>query len=241
MTSLTLALAAAAIVVGALTQRMAGIGFALTAAPLLVVVLGPEAGVSVGNALAAVLALVVLASTWRTVRWRTAALLVLPALVTIPIGAWVVQTAPTGPLTIAVGALALVGVLVMAFSSRARLLPGRVGAVAAGALGGFMNVTAGVGGPALTVHATSDRWPREVFVGTGQVFLLAINLTSVLTKGIPAEPVPVWVGALGLLFVGAFVGHHLSKVVPARVGRILVLTLAAVGSALALVRGITQL
>jgi uncharacterized membrane protein YfcA len=140
-----------------------------------------------------------------------------------------------------VGALALVGVLVMAFSSRARLLPGRVGAVAAGALGGFMNVTAGVGGPALTVHATSDRWPREVFVGTGQVFLLAVNLTSVLTKGIPAEPIPVWVGALGLLFVGAFVGHHLSKVVPARVGRILVLTLAAVGSALALVRGITQL
>jgi uncharacterized membrane protein YfcA len=175
------------------------------------------------------------------VRWRTAALLVLPALVTIPIGAWVVQTAPTGPLTIAVGALALVGVLVMAFSSRARLLPGRVGAVAAGALGGFMNVTAGVGGPALTVHATSDRWPREVFVGTGQVFLLAINLTSVLTKGIPAEPLPVWAGALALLFVGAFVGHHLSKVVPARVGRILVLTLAAVGSALALVRGITQL
>ncbi|GAA0965266.1 TSUP family transporter [Frigoribacterium faeni] len=241
MTPLTLGLAAAAIVLGALTQRMAGIGFALTAAPLLVVVLGPEAGVTVGNVLAAALAAVLLAQTWRTVRWKRALLLVGPALVTIPIGAWVVRTAPTGPLTVAVGAVALVAVLVMVFSSRARLLPGRGGAVAAGALGGFMNVTAGVGGPALTVHATSERWPREVFVGTGQVFLLAINLTSLLSKGVPTEPWSVWAGAFVALALGAVIGHRLNRYVSPRVGRALVLTLAAVGSAAAVVRGVLLL
>jgi uncharacterized membrane protein YfcA len=241
VTPLTLGLAAAAIVLGALTQRVSGIGFALTAAPLLVIVLGPEAGVTVGNVLAAALAAVLLAQTWRTVRWRRALLLVAPALVAVPIGAWVVRTAPTGPLTVAVGALALIGVLVMAFSSRVRLLPGPGGAVAAGALGGFMNVTAGVGGPALTVHATSERWSREVFVGTGQVFLLAVNLASVLSKGVPSEPWGVWVGAFVALLIGAVAGHRLSRHVSARVGRLLVLVLAAVGSAAAVVRGLLLL
>ena len=113
--------------------------------------------------------------------------------------------------------------------------------MAAGALGGFMNVTAGVGGPALTVHATSERWSRDVFVGTGQVFLLSVNLASVLSKGVPSEPWGVWVGAFAALLIGAVAGHRLSRHVSARVGRILVLVLAAVGSAAAVVRGVLLL
>ena len=109
------------------------------------------------------------------------------------------------------------------------------------ALGGFMNVTAGVGGPALTVHATSERWSRDVFVGTGQVFLLSVNLASVLSKGVPSEPWGVWVGAFAALLIGAVAGHRLSRHVSARVGRILVLVLAAVGSAAAVVRGVLLL
>jgi uncharacterized membrane protein YfcA len=227
-----------AVFVGALTQRMTGLGFALVAAPLLVVVAGPVQGVLLGNALSVVLCLVVLASSWRSTNWRRAALMVLPALVTVPLGALLALHVPAAPLLIIVGSIALVAIAIAALSSRVKLLPGRGGAVIAGGLSGFMNATAGVGGPMLAVHAFSDGWSRDEFVGTGQLFLLVVNILSLSTKGLPSVSWTIWIGALLSLGVGAVAGHFLSPHVSERLGRRLVFALAALGSASAIVRGI---
>ncbi len=231
----------AAVFVGALTQRMTGLGFALVAAPLLVVVVGPVQGVLLGNALAAILCLVVLVTAWRRIWWARALLMIVPALVTVPLGAWVTRRVPTPVLLVVAGGVALLAVLLAAASGRVRLLPGRVGAVVGGGLSGFMNATAGVGGPMLAAHALSDRWPRETFVATGQLFLLVLNLLSIATKGVPHAPLTVWAALLAALGVGAACGHVLAPRVPASVGRPLVLVLAAAGSAAALVRGVLAL
>ncbi|HEY0247879.1 MAG TPA: sulfite exporter TauE/SafE family protein [Gryllotalpicola sp.] len=234
-------LTCAAVFVGALTQRMTGLGFALVAAPLLVVVAGPVQGVLLGNVLSAMLCVIVLASVWRQIWWRRALLMIAPALVTVPIGAWVTRRVPTPLLLIVVGAVALVAVLMAAASSRVRLLPGRIGAVVGGGLSGFMNATAGVGGPMLAAHALSDRWPRDTFVATGQLFLLVLNLLSITTKGVPHVSLVVWAGVLIALALGAACGHVLGPKVPAGAGRRLVLILAAIGSAAAVVRGVLAL
>jgi uncharacterized membrane protein YfcA len=241
MGSGAVALACGTVFLGAVTQRMTGLGFALVAAPLLVAVLGPTDGVLLGNILSAVMCVIVLATAWRHTRWRRAALMTAPALIAIPAGAWVVHHVPPAPLTILVGSLALVAVLVTAFAQRFRLLPGRAGAVTAGALAGFMNVTAGVGGPALAIHSISERWNRETFLGTGQVFLLVINCLSIATKRFPTVSGGLWLGSAVALAAGAVVGHFVSRLVPGGVGRVLVLALAAIGSASALVRGIRGL
>lgn len=235
------ALACATVFLGAVTQRMTGLGFALVAAPLLVAVLGPTDGVLLGNLLSAVLCTIVLATAWRHTRWRRAALMTAPALLTIPAGAWVVHHVAPAPLTVFVGAVALIAVLVTAFAQRARLLTGRIGAVVAGGLAGFMNVTAGVGGPALAIHSFSEGWDRETFVGTGQVFLLLVNCLSIATKGFPTAVSSLWIGSGVALAAGAIVGHFISPLVPDRVGRILVLALAALGSASAVIRGLLGL
>ena len=58
---MTLALLAGAILLGALTQRLTGMGFALVAAPLLVVVVGPLTGVQLLQVIGIVASSLVLA------------------------------------------------------------------------------------------------------------------------------------------------------------------------------------
>lgn len=241
MGALVVVLVAVTVLVGAATQRATGLGFALVASPFLVVIAGPEAGVSLGNALAAVLCALVLAGTWRHARWRQAALLAVPALVAVPLGALVVHALPTGPLLILVGALAIAAVLTVVLSESRRLLHGWWGLLAAGALSGFMNVTAGVGGPMVTAYALSQRWSRDVLVPTLQVYLLVVNLASLAAKGLPALPPVTWGAAGGALLAGVLVGQRVHQRLGTGTGRRLIVAVAVAGGVAALVRGVLAL
>lgn len=241
MDVIQLCLICAAVFIGATAQRMTGLGFALVAAPFLVVISGPSTGVALGNALSAILCLTVLVTTWRNVRWKRVLILLAPALVSIPLGAYVVETFDVKIVLIAIGTMATLSVMTVIAGDRLALLPGKRGAVVGGALSGFMNSAAGVGGPMVAVHSMSERWTREVFVGTAQVFLLVVNIFSLAFKGIPTA-LPLWVwGATGAALVaGAVLGHFISPHVSPKLGQRLVVSLALLGSVAAVVRGATM-
>ncbi len=158
---MTLALLAGAILLGALTQRLTGMGFALVAAPLLVVVVGPLTGVQLLQVIGIVASSLVLAQVWRDVEVRTAVMLLLPALVGIIPGAWLVRTLPAPTLAIVVGALVIVALGAVLASERARVFTGTPGQVSAGLLSGFMSAAAGVGGPAIVLYAVSTGWSHR--------------------------------------------------------------------------------
>jgi uncharacterized protein len=91
---------AAAVSVGAGTQRITGLGFALVAAPFLVLLLGPFTGVLVVNVLGVAASVLVLAQVRRDVDLRRGVLLSAPALVAVVPGAWVARHGtrrPAGP------------------------------------------------------------------------------------------------------------------------------------------------
>ena len=238
MSPLLIALVAVTVLVGAATQRATGLGFALVAAPFLVVIAGPEAGVSLGNVLAALLCALVLARTWRHARWRQAAALAVPALIAIPLGAVVVRVLPTGPLLVLVGALAIAAVLTVVISEQRTLLNGRWGLLVAGSLSGFMNVTAGVGGPMVTAYALSQRWTRDVLVPTLQGYLLVVNLASLAAKGLPALPPVTWAVSAAALLAGVAAGERVHQRLGTGTGRRLIVAVAVAGGAAAVVRGV---
>lgn len=239
MTIEQILLVCVAVWLGAATQRITGLGFALVAAPFLVLVTGPAEGVSLGNALSGVLCMVVVATAWRSIQWRRVLTMFIPAVVGISFGALVASSVSASTLLIGVGSVAVVAVLAVILSRRTALLPGRRGAIIAGALSGFMNTTAGLGGPMVAVHSASERWPREAFVGTAQVFLLGVNALSLTLKGLPATLPPViWGASLIAVAVGAGTGHILSPYIPERAGTTVVLGLALAGSCAAVLRGL---
>ncbi|MPQ98260.1 TSUP family transporter [Modestobacter sp. I12A-02628] len=233
-------LVALAVLVGAAAQRVTGLGFALVAAPLLALVAGPVVGVSLSNALAVLLALLVLVRTWRDVWWRRAVLLVACSVVGVLAGSAVTRSAPEGALRIVMGGLVLVAVALVASRRPLPLVSGRGGAVVGGVASGFMNVTAGVGGPALAVHATADRWAPATFVATAQVYFLGVNTASLLTKGLPELPVGQWLTYTAALGVGVALGHLAGRHFPPGALRPAVLALAVAGGVITLLRGIAQ-
>lgn len=241
MTGLETALLAVAVLLGAATQRATGLGFALVAAPFLVLLTGPAVGVSLSNALSASLCALVLARTWRRALWREVAVLAVPALLAIPLGVLVVRTLPEGPLLIAVGALAVAAVVVVALGRRRQLLPGRRSAVLAGALAGFMNVTAGVGGPMVTAYAVSRSWPLPVFIPTAQATLLVVNLASLAGKGLPALGPVAWTVSGVALVAGLVAGELVTRRLDAARGLQLVIAVALAGGTATVVRGLAEL
>jgi uncharacterized protein len=226
-----------AVALGALTQRATGLGLALVAAPFLVLVAGPVDGVSLSNTLSASLCALVLARTWRRALWRQVALLGLSALIGIPLGVVVVRTLPDGPLLVAIGTLSIAAVLVAALAQGRDLLPGRRSAVLAGALGGFMNATAGVGGPMISAYGVSRRWELPEFIPTVQGTLLVVNLASIAGKGLPSLDPAVWLVCGAALVIGLVAGELVGGRLGAARGRQVVIAVALAGGIAAVVRG----
>ena len=220
------------VVAGALTQRVTGIGFALVCAPLLVLIAGPFEGVVLSNLLGLTVSVVVFVTHWRDTEWKKGLLLAVPALIAIPFGAYVAKNVPPAPLMVIIGLLVIVALGAVVLSERARVLRGRGGAVVAGASSGFMNVTAGVGGPAIVLYAVSTAWEHRKFVATFQFYSIFTNLGSLAAKGGLPHVTPV------ALAVGLVGGEILSRHIDHELARRLAIGLALGGAVFTVIKGI---
>jgi uncharacterized membrane protein YfcA len=227
------------VIAGALTQRVTGIGFALVCAPLLVLVAGPFEGVVLSNLLGLIVSAVVFVTHWRQTEWRKGLLLAVPALLAIPPGAWVARNVPAPQLMVMIGLTVIVALAAVVLSDRARVLRGTSGAVVAGGASGFMNVTAGVGGPAIVLYAVSTSWEHRRFVATFQFFSIFTNLASLAAKGgLPRVSPAALLLSLGALAVGLVGGEVLSRRVDHEMARHLAIGLALAGAAVTVVKGV---
>jgi uncharacterized membrane protein YfcA len=232
---------ALAIYIGAGVQRVSGIGFALIASPLLVLLLGPYEGVVLANLLAGVVAAATLAITWRDVDRRRAWTLVPAGLLGVIPGVLVARALPTDVLQILVGTVILIGMLLVSVSARVRLHPGATTNVGAGLASGFMAATAGVGGPALTVYAAATGWQQRAFAATAQISFAGQGILSAALKGLPALSPARAALFIVVIAVGLGTGHLLAGRVPASTARRLVIALAVLGAAGAVVKGVVGL
>ncbi|MHB1008276.1 MAG: TSUP family transporter [Propionibacteriaceae bacterium] len=226
-----------AILVGAAMQRVTGMGFALVAAPLLVLVLGVVQGVPLVQVLSLCVSGLVLASAFTYVDWLKAGLLIVPGLIGIVPGWWISKHVPTAPLSILIGVIVIVALLAMMADHRARIFKGTAGALSAGFLSGFMNVTAGVGGPAIVLYSVSTRWRHAEFVATAQAYFVALNIASLIAQGWPRLDGATWLLSIASLAAGLALGEVLARRVPTKVANVLVIGLALAGSAATIVRG----
>lgn len=223
---------------GALAQRMAGIGFALVAAPLFSLVLGPFQGVLLSNVLSLMVNSGVLAGTWRHVEWRKSLMLSVPALCAVLPGAWLARNLPDAWLLIGTGSVIVCASAILVHLDGIPGLNGVGGLAAAGAVSGFMNVIAGVGGPAMALYAASTKWAMQAFVPTLQLFNMIVNTASILTKGFPTVNVVTIALAAGALGAGVALGASLAKRMADDRTRKLALGIAVLGGVLTVVKGV---
>lgn len=237
-----------AVVLGALAQRVAGLGFAMISAPMLVLLLGAFDGVLMVNLCGAVSALLIITRVWRRIDWHQFTLLLVPALITIVPGT-IVSVRYAGPvLQIVVGAILVVGLSGSLLVRRAfRHVPSTPSAMISGAVAGFTNATAGIGGPALSVHAVLTRWDPWVFAATVQPYFVVTGSVAFVAKivgspeGLPDYAWWLWLMVLGAILGGLVIGERLSRVVSQRATARAVIVLAYAGGIVAIIDGVLAL
>ncbi|MER6027319.1 sulfite exporter TauE/SafE family protein [Streptomyces sp. NPDC001851] len=231
-------LLAGIVLLGGCVQWLTGMGFALVAVPALVLLLGPADGVVLANCAAGAISVVGLAGGWRRVRPAAMVPLCLAAACTVPAGAWMTRQLPRPVLLLVMGGLVTAAVLLVMRGTRVAALRGGKGAVTAGALGGFMNAAAGVGGPPVSLYALNAGWTVREFVPNAQVYGVAVNAFSVAANGTPSLTGPQWAAVCVALTTGAVIGHAVAGRIPERRARHLVLLLSLAGGATAMTKGL---
>lgn len=242
-------IAAGFIALGATLQRVSGMGVGMIAAPVLSLLVGPIAGVTLSNVAASVSALILFLLLRRHVDWprfmRLAPLLIVGSFA----GAWAVSALDIGWLEILLGVSILIAIAAALGLQNRFTLTGDGAVYGSGAVAGFMNTTAGVAGPALAVYAMAAKWEQRSWAATLQPIFLLANLTSIGTKAlfgaaVPADvqiPASVWIAVLVAGPVGIAVGTRVARHVDPAKARILALCIASAGGLLAVVRGVGEL
>ncbi|MCU1432641.1 MAG: hypothetical protein JWP95_1746 [Actinotalea sp.] len=224
-----LVLVGAALLVGAASQAMTGIGLGLVSGAILALVLGRETTVPLLAVLSMITLLPVLVRNWSAIRWKDAALLIVPAvLLTGPFVALFSIIDPTVVARIS-GLGIVVAAVVLAVDAPVRGPVGRTGAIIASTLSSALNVAAGTGSPPVALYAISARWSTPALRGTLQVYFLAICIAVLVTMPIVRlEPRTAAVCAAAVAG-GTAIGLRWGDRIPPRAARAGALALSAVG------------
>ncbi|RBP65531.1 hypothetical protein DFO66_104115 [Brevibacterium sanguinis] len=237
-----------AVFVGALSQRVTGMGFALVCGPFLVLLLDPFSGVVLVNLCGIVAASVVFARTWREVEWDSLWQLGLGAMLGAIPGALLASALPAAGLQILIGALIIVSLLSSLVIGRfGHVLPGTLPTrLTAGALSGAMSASAGTGGPAISAYAVLTTWEHRAFAATLQPFLI-IGAGSAVALKLALEPsawpqlsLPAWLGLAAVMAGGLSSGEWLAKRIPVSAARAAMILLALGGGVTTLLKGLLQ-
>lgn len=226
---------------GSLLQRVTGMGLALAASPFLVLLLGPTTGVQtiqvVGLGVCVTSAFVLRAS----INYRRAAVLFAAALLGVVPGAWVARTLPPAWLSIGIGCVTIAALAATAFLRRSAVFHGARGTVLAGSASGFMNATAGVGGPPIVVYANSTHWRYDEYVATVQLLFAGLNAASLAGRGVPELPAAGWVALAVAAVAGILVGNKVGATINEHAAKRTILIVALIGSVATVVRGVAAL
>lgn len=191
---------------------------------------------SVAFSLALNIALLI--GSYRLVRWADALRLLVPAtLLVLPTVALTSRlSAPW--LSAGAGAAILVAVALVASGRRARWVDRPVGALAAGASSGVLNVLAGTSGPPVALFVAHRGWAPQVSSATLQAYALPLNVVTLAALGAPTAQPTQLLGAGAGLIVGTATAWRLRDRVGGSAVRTLTLLLATAGALLLLYRGL---
>lgn len=248
MTTGLLIVVLVAVFIGAIAQRIAGLGFALLISPFLVILLGSHGGVLMVNVCGLVSSAMIMFRVKKDIDWSMYRWLAIPAVCgSIPASVAAVYL-PAGPMAVVVGVIVLVALTVSLLMQRTPVtVTGNAPKAVAGFIAGVTNAVAGVGGPAVSAYALMARWPQRQFAATLQPFFVTIALVTLTSKlSLDASQMPpfaAWAWGLValMIIIGIYTGEKLQRFIRDDQARAAVVILAFFGAAAALVKGIFDL
>jgi uncharacterized membrane protein YfcA len=241
MDTITLVSVGVVLFFGSLIQRVTGMGLALVAAPFLVLILGTVIGVQTLLVVGLGVCLASAITLRADVNIRRAILLLATSVVGLIPGTLIARALPASWLGILIGTVTLAALASIVFLRKSSLFVGARGTGIAGALSGFMNVTAGVGGPPIVIYANSINWNYREYLATVQLYFAGLNVLSLFARGVPELPASGWAVAAISAVAGIIIGNRLSKTINESIAKKAVFAIAFIGSLATVIQGISTL
>lgn len=238
----------AAVLVGAVAQRVTGVGFAMVVSPFALLALSVYDGVIVTSVLAIVSCAVVYVQVWRDVDWLAYARLLPPALIGLIAGTLLAESVETAAVSVIAGSgLLLALVISLIVAARGRVAGGATPLIVSSFASGSLTAVAGVGGPPMTIYAVLSRWEAPRFAATMQPYFASLAFGAIVSRLIgsggelPELGLLEWGILLATLFVGQALGSVVARFISAAWARRGLIAIALIGSVLAILDGLRGL
>jgi uncharacterized protein len=166
------------ILIATLIRSVFGFGEALVAVPLLALRLPVNVAAPLAVLVSITVAAVIIMQDWRKIHLRSTGWLLLPTLVGIPLGLWLLTS---GSQRLVKAALALVIIAFSAYALIGRRPPelhsdSRPWLLIFGFCAGVMGGAYGMNGPALAIYGAMRRWSAQHFRATLQGYFLPASM-----------------------------------------------------------------
>ena len=186
-----------------LVRGTTGFGGAMLITPMLSVLIGPVPAVVTALILEIAAALVMFPDALPKVQWRTLSFLVIPAIVTVPIGGYVLLTVDAAIARKMIAGVVIIFSIMLLLGLRYTGSPRPVTSVALGSLVGALLGATSVGAPPVILYLLSGPDSAAVTRANLTVFVTAISVIGIVMLGV-AGAITQPLGAFAAVLVVPF-------------------------------------
>lgn len=203
-----IAIVEGAIFLGAVVQGSSGLGFNLTAAPIVNAIMPGPSSVGLINLFALLQNSWLLTKERGRIHWDAFRILGPSLAFGVLIGFAMVKLIPDALMPILIALSALASLITLAAW---RSGSGPVAGAIAGVWSGAINTYAGVGGPPVASYLINQGWSHGDFLRTLQLVFIGIDIVSLPILGLPALPWWFYAIGVGCLLLGTGTGSLLRR------------------------------
>jgi len=168
------------VVIAGFVRGVTGFGGAMLMTPILSRLIGPVPAVVTALLLETAAALVMFPDALPRVRWRTLAYLTLPAILTVPLGGYLLLTLDPAIARKLIAGVVVVFSAMLLFGARYTGLPRPATSIALGSLVGALLGATSVGAPPVILYLLSGPDPATVTRANLTVFVTAISVMGLV-------------------------------------------------------------
>lgn len=240
--STTWVLALCAVFFAAFVRGLAGFGFALVLAPILLLILSPATVVVINLFLSMLSHILVVLHSFVRMDFKRVLPMALSSLLGIPLGVWIISVVAPSIMKIFIGAVIICFAALVAFGFRKTFAGERLSSCIAGFFSGILSSSTSLGGPPVVLFMHSQEWPKEIihpslagyFIFLGFCSLVALSLSGQVN----AETIITAASLAPTLLIGTGLGMIVFKRVNAHLFRIISVAIIICAGLLSVISGV---
>ena len=210
-----------AVLLGSVLSGMTGFGFALTAVPLLTLVLPPQTVVPMVRIQSLLTSGLVLLEAARWLEIRRMWLLIAASLLGLPLGAYLLTVWDVNTLKILIGAITLLSALLLLQGFRLQLGDSNAVKAPVGFLSGVMGGSTGMAGPPVIVFLSSQDTEKQAFRANLALLFAVQNTVSIPIYAASGVLTPTVLALTVLLLPAMLIGAPLGIRISRRVDEVI--------------------